>query len=135
MFLTRGPTGDVSKGKVITLENFQEISRHPQRQGHGRTAPASDAVPAQQFNATFDRKTLHPEGMKGVACSIAMSRPHLRRDAPGRDIRPQSHRRRIQTVSLRWSHVQLIFGSQRAMKSSQTSPSSNSWPPISMAIR
>src|SRR5262249_16623424 len=33
------------------------------------------------------------------------------------DIRPQAHRRRIDTVSLRGVNVQRIFGSQRAMKS------------------
>jgi cytochrome c peroxidase len=33
------------------------------------------------------------------------------------DIRPQSHRRRIDTVSLRGVNVQRLFGSQRALKS------------------
>src|SRR5262249_57633795 len=33
------------------------------------------------------------------------------------DIRPQDHRRRIDTPSLRGVHIQRLFGSQRALKS------------------
>jgi len=74
--------------------------------------------PQQQFNATLDHKTEHPDGMKGVACFDC----HVNGHTNGAfhqvgDIRPQSHRRRIDTVSLRGVNVQRIFGSQRAMKS------------------
>ena len=73
--------------------------------------------PQQQFNATLDRKAATPDGMKGVACfdchvnGHTVAATHL-----VGDIRPQSHRRRIDTVSLRGLNVQRHFGSQRAMK-------------------
>ena len=55
--------------------------------------------PQQQFNSTFDRKAAHPEGMKGVACFDCHVNGHTNAatDLVG-DIRPQSHRRRIDTV-------------------------------------
>jgi cytochrome c peroxidase len=120
IFLTTRPDlGDVSQGKIITLENFQEVF-----QGI-LNAKDMDGLrllltqfPQQQFNATFDRKTINPEGMKGVACFDC----HLNGHTSGAthlvgDIRPQSHRRRIDTPSLRGVNVQRLFGSQRALKS------------------
>jgi cytochrome c peroxidase len=73
--------------------------------------------PQQQFNATPDRKTDKPEGMKGVACFDC----HVNGHTSGAthlvgDIRPQNHRRRIDTPSLRGVRIQLLFGSQRALK-------------------
>ena len=51
------------------------------------------------------------------------------------DIRPQEFRHRIETPSLRGVNIQRLFGSQRALKTSRTSPSSSSAPPTSTAIR
>src|SRR6202790_1239890 len=58
--------------------------------------------------------------MKGVSCFDCHVNGHTNAafHQVG-DIRPQSHRRRIDTVSLRGLNVQRIFGSQRAMKSAQ----------------
>src|SRR5207302_3730434 len=74
--------------------------------------------PQQQFNATADRKAHHPQAMQGVACFDCHVNGHTSAafHLVG-DIRPQSHRRRIDTVSLRGVNVQRIFGSQRGMKS------------------
>ena len=73
--------------------------------------------PQQQFNATADRKTERPDGMQGVACFDC----HVNGHTAGAthlvgDIRPQSHRRRIDTPSLRGVNIQRLFGSQRAIK-------------------
>jgi cytochrome c peroxidase len=71
----------------------------------------------QQFNATADRKTEKPEGMKGVACLDCHVNGHTSAATHlVGDIRPQSHRRRIDTPSLRGVRIQRLFGSQRALK-------------------
>jgi cytochrome c peroxidase len=116
---TRKDLGDVSRGKLVTLENFQEL--------FAGILNAKDLeglrllltpFPEQQFNATADRKTEKADGMKGVACFDC----HVNGHTSGAthlvgDIRPQSHRRRIDTTSLRGLYVQRLFGSQRALKS------------------
>jgi cytochrome c peroxidase len=120
IFLTTRPDlGDVSKGKVVTFDNFQEI--------FGGILNAKDLeglrllvtqFPQQQFNATADRKTERADGMLGVACFDCHVNGHTSGAAHlVGDIRPQSHRRRIETVSLRGVNIQRLFGSQRAMKS------------------
>src|ERR1700761_5043264 len=73
--------------------------------------------PQQQFNATADRKTEKADGMQGVSCFDC----HVNGHTSGAthlagDVRPQSHRRRIDTTSLRGVNVQRLFGSQRALK-------------------
>jgi cytochrome c peroxidase len=73
--------------------------------------------PQQQFNATADRKTDRADGMQGVTCLDC----HVNGHTSGAthlvgDIRPQSHRRRIDTPSLRGVNIQRLFGSQRALK-------------------
>ena len=118
MFLTTRPDlGDVSQGKVVTLENFQDIFQGilNAKDLEGMRLLVTQ-FPQQQFNATHDRKTV--VASMGVACFDC----HVNGHTSGAthlvgDIRPQSHRRRIDTVSLRGVNVQRIFGSQRAMKS------------------
>jgi cytochrome c peroxidase len=120
MFLTTRPDlGDVSQGKVVTLDNFQDLFQGilNAKDLEGMRLLLTQ-FPQQQFNATHDRKTENPSGMQGVACFDC----HVNGHTSGAthlvgDIRPQSHRRRIDTVSLRGVNVQRIFGSQRAMKS------------------
>jgi cytochrome c peroxidase len=119
MFLTtRKDLGDVSKGKMVTMENFQEL--------FAGILNAKDLdgmrllvmqFPQQQFNATADRKTEDKLGMQGVACFDCHVNGHTSAATHliG-DIRPQSHRRRISTVSLRGVNIQRLFGSQRALK-------------------
>jgi cytochrome c peroxidase len=116
---TRTDLGDVSQGKVVTVENFQEIFQGilNAKDLEGLRLLVTQ-FPQQQFNATADRKTVHPDGMRGVSCFDCHVNGHTSAATHlVGDIRPQSHRRRLDTVSLRGVNVQRIFGSQRAMKS------------------
>ncbi len=73
--------------------------------------------PQQQFNATADRKTDKAEGVKGVGCFDCHVNGHTSAATHlVGDIRPQSHRRRVDTPSLRGVNIQRLFGSQRALK-------------------
>jgi cytochrome c peroxidase len=120
IFLTTRPDlGDVSQGKVVTLENFQEIFRGIL---NGKDLDGLRLLltqfPQQQFNATADRKTDKADGMKGVACFDCHLNGHTTKATHlVGDIRPQEHRRRINTPSLRGVNIQRLFGSQRALKS------------------
>jgi cytochrome c peroxidase len=116
--ITRKDLGDVSQGKLVTVENFQEL--------FAGILNAKDLegvrllvtqFPQQQFNATADRKTERPDGMLGVACFDCHVNGHTSAATHliG-DIRPQAHRRRIDTPSLRGVNIQRLFGSQRALK-------------------
>src|SRR5438874_2453839 len=119
IFLTTRPDlGDVSQGKLVTVDNFQEIFQGilNAKDLEGVRLLVTQ-FPQQQFNATFDRKTDNPVGMQGVACFDC----HVNGHTSGAthlvgDIRPQSHRRRIDTPSLRGVNIQRLFGSQRALK-------------------
>lgn len=72
--------------------------------------------PQAQFNATEDRRAL--TGHQGVACLDCHANGHTNgaTHTVG-DIRPNEHRHRIGTPSLRGVNIQRLFGSQRAMKS------------------
>jgi cytochrome c peroxidase len=115
---TRPDLGDVSQGKLVTVDNFQEIFRGilNSKDLEGMRLLVTQ-FPQQQFNATADRKTEQAIGMQGVACFDC----HVNGHTSGAthlvgDIRPQSHRRRIDTPSLRGVYIQRLFGSQRALK-------------------
>jgi cytochrome c peroxidase len=119
LFLTTRPDlGDVSKGQLITLNNYYDLFNgilNP-KQLEGLRLLLSQ-FPQQQFNATGDRKTEKPEGMQGVACFDC----HVNGHTSGAthlvgDIRPQENRRRIETTSLRGVNIQRLFGSQRALR-------------------
>jgi len=117
--ITRPDLGDVSQGKVVTIENFQEIFRGIL---NGKDLDGLRLLltqfPQQQFNATADRKTNHPQGMQGVACLDCHLNGHTSAATHlVGDIRPQEHRRRIDTPSLRGVNIQRLFGSQRSLKS------------------
>ncbi len=116
---TRSDLGDVSQGKVVTVDNFQELFAGilNAKDLEGLRLLVTQ-FPQQQFNATADRKTEQPIGMQGVSCFDC----HVNGHTSGAthlagDIRPQSHRRRIDTPSLRGVNIQRLFGSQRALKS------------------
>jgi cytochrome c peroxidase len=116
---TRKDLGDVSQGKLITVENFQEVFAGVlnAKDLEGMRLLVTQ-FPQQQFNATADRKTDKPDGMKGVACFDCHVNGHTSAATHlVGDIRPQAHRRRIDTPSLRGVNVQRLFGSQRALKS------------------
>jgi cytochrome c peroxidase len=113
---TRTDLGDVSGGKVITLENFHAQFDHIMnpKQIEGFRLLLTP-FPQQQFNATTDRNSVHPS--EGVACFDC----HVNGHTNGAthqvgDIRPQEFRHRIDTTSLRGVNIQRLFGSQRALK-------------------
>jgi cytochrome c peroxidase len=69
--------------------------------------------PQQQFNATEDRRS--PVSHEGVACLDCHANGHTNAATHTvGDIRPNEHRHRIDTPSLRGVNVQRLFGSQRA---------------------
>src|SRR5467141_3056125 len=115
----RQDLGDVSKGQLITVNNFYDLFNgilNP-KQLEGLRLLLTQ-FPQQQFNATADRKTERPDGMLGVACFDC----HVNGHTDGAfhlvgDIRPEANRRRIETTSLRGVNIQRLFGSQRALKS------------------
>jgi len=119
MFLTTRPDlGDVSKGQVVTIDNFYELFNgilNPKQLDGLRLLLTQ--FPQQQFNATADRKTEKPDGMRGVTCFDCHVNGHTSGAAHlVGDIRPQENRRRIETPSLRGVYIQRLFGSQRALR-------------------
>jgi cytochrome c peroxidase len=120
IFLTTRPDlGDVSRGKVVTIDNYYDLFNgilNPKQLDGLRLLVTQ--FPQQQFNATADRKTERADGMLGVTCFDC----HVNGHTSGAthlvgDIRPQENRRRIETPSLRGVNIQRLFGSQRALKS------------------
>ena len=97
---THKDMGDVSQGQVITIDNYYEIFNgilNP-KQLEGLRLLVTQ-FPQQQFNATADRKSEKPS--LGVTCFDC----HVNGHTSGAthlvgDIRPQSHRNRIETPFL-----------------------------------
>ena len=118
MFLTsRSDLGDVSQGKLVTLDNYYELFNGilNSKDMEGMRLLVTQ-FPQQQFNATADRKSANPS--QGVACFDCHVNGHTSAATHlVGDIRPQSHRRRIDTTSLRGVNIQRLFGSQRALRS------------------
>ena len=113
---TRPDLGDVSKGQLITIDNYYEIFNgllNP-KQLEGLRLLVTQ-FPQQQFNATEDRRTDRPS--LGVSCFDCHANGHTNgaNHLVG-DIRPQEFRHRIETPSLRGVNIQRLFGSQRAIK-------------------
>jgi len=117
IFLTTRPDlGDVSKGQLVTIDNyyglFAEILNPKQLDGLRLLVTP---FPQQQFNATDDRRSLRPS--LGVACFDCHANGHTNAATHTvGDIRPNEHRHRIDTPTLRGVNVQRLFGSQRALK-------------------
>lgn len=119
IFLTTRPDlGDVSKGQLVTINNFYDLFNgilNPKQLDGLRLLVTQ--FPQQQFNATADRKTERPDGMQGVTCFDCHVNGHNSGAAHlVGDIRPQEFRRRIETPSLRGVNIQRLFGSQRALR-------------------
>jgi cytochrome c peroxidase len=114
---TRPDLGDVSQGKLVTLDNFNELFQNilNPKQLEGLRLLLTP-FPQQQFNATADRRSL--KASQGVACFDCHANGHSTASTHTvGDIRPNEHRHRIDTPSLRGVYVQRLFGSQRALKS------------------
>ncbi len=97
----RTDLGDVSQGKLVTIENYYELFNGiiPPKQLDGLRLLVT-AFPQQQFNLTEDRRSELQS--RGSACSP--------------DARPEESRHRIVTPTLRGVQIQRLFGSQRALK-------------------
>lgn len=113
---TRPDLGDVSKGELITINNYYKLFNgvlNP-KQLEGLRLLVTP-FPQQQFNQTEDRRSEHPS--RGVACFDCHANGHTNSATHlVGDIRPQEFRHRIDTPTLRGVNVQRLFGSQRALK-------------------
>ena len=117
MYLTTRPElGDVTKGKLVTLQNYTSIFEgilNPKQLDGLRLLLTP--MPSQQFNSTEDRRTVHAS--LGVACFDCHANGHtVAGYALSPDIRPQASRLRIDTPTLRGVNLQRLFGSKRALK-------------------
>ena len=114
---TRPDLGDVSQGKLVTLDNYYELFNgilNP-KQIEGLRLLLTP-FPQQQFNQTEDRRSERPS--LGVACFDCHANGHTNASTHlVGDIRPQEFRHRLDTPSLRGVNIQRLFGSQRALKS------------------
>jgi cytochrome c peroxidase len=118
LFLTTRPDlGDVSKGQLITLQNFesllQDVITPFQMEG---LRLLLQKTTAQRHNLTLDRSTAQP--VEGVSCFDC----HVNGHTTGQfhltpDVRPQSERFRIETATLRGVFSMTRFGSKRALRS------------------
>lgn len=118
LFLANRPDlGDVTEGQLLTLDNFHTLLE-------GKVTPVQlegmrlllTAFPQQQFNATQDRKSKGPS--LGVACLDCHANGHTNASFHlNPDTRPQSHRLRLDTPSLRGVFNQQIHGSKRSLRS------------------
>ncbi|HMN47262.1 MAG TPA: hypothetical protein PKE27_21975 [Povalibacter sp.] len=117
IFLTTRPDlGDVSQGKLVTIDNYYELFNgilNP-KQLEGLRLLVTP-FPQQQFNQTEDRRTVRPS--RGVVCFDCHANGHTNASTHlVGDIRPQQFRHRIDTPTLRGVNIQRLFGSQRALK-------------------
>ena len=115
--VTRPDLGDVSTGELVTLANFEPLFKDilNQKQLEGLRLLVTP-FPQQQFNSTEDRRSV--KASQGVACFDCHANGHTNAATHTvGDIRPNDHRHRIDTPSLRGVGIQRLFGSQRALKS------------------
>jgi cytochrome c peroxidase len=114
---TRPDLGDVSQGKLVTIDNYYELFNgilNP-KQIEGLRLLVTP-FPQQQFNQTEDRRS--EKASRGVACLDCHANGHTNAATHlAGDVRPQDHRHRIDTPTLRGVNIQRLFGSQRALKS------------------
>jgi cytochrome c peroxidase len=118
IFLTTRPDlGDVSKAKLVTIDNYYELFNgilNP-KQLEGLRLLVTP-FPQQQFNQTEDRRSEKPS--RGVTCFDCHANGHTNAATHlVGDIRPQEFRHRLDTPPLRGVNIQRLFGSQRALKS------------------
>ena len=113
---TRSDLGDVSQGKLVTIDNFYELFNgilNPKQLDGMRLLVTP--FPQQQFNATSDRRS--ERASLGVACFDCHANGHTNAaNHLAGDARPQELRHRVDTPSLRGVNIQRLFGSQRALK-------------------
>ena len=109
---TRPDLGDVSKGKVITIDNYFETFNgllNP-KQIEGLRLLVTP-FPQQQFNQTDDRRSARPS--RGVTCFDCHANGHTNATTHlVGDIRPQEFRHRLDTPTLRGVNIQRLLGSR-----------------------
>lgn len=113
---TRKDLGDVSKGQLVTTENFFELFNGviPQKQLDGLRLLVSPFA-QQQFNLTDDRRSVRPS--LGVSCFDCHANGNTNAGTHlVADMRPQERRFRVDTPTLRGVNIQRLFGSHRALK-------------------
>ena len=114
---TRPDLGDVSQGKVVTIDNYYALFNgilNP-KQIEGLRLLVTP-FPQQQFNQTEDRRSARPH--RGVTCFDCHVNGHTNATTHlVGDIRPQEFRHGLDTPPLRGVNIQRLFGSQRALKS------------------
>lgn len=114
---TRPDLGDVSQGKLVTIDNYYELFNgilNP-KQLEGLRLLVTP-FPQQQFNQTEDRRSERPS--RGVTCFDCHANGHTNGSTHlVGDIRPQEFRHRLDIPTLRGVNIQRLFGSQRALKS------------------
>lgn len=114
---TRTDLGDVSKGKLVTIDNYFELFNgilNP-KQIEGLRLLVTP-FGQQQFNQTVDRRTVKTS--RGVTCFDCHVNGHTNAATHlAGDVRPQEFRHRIDVPTLRGVNIQRLFGSQRALKS------------------
>ena len=114
---TRPDLGDVSQGKLVTMDNFHELFKNAlnPKQLEGLRLLVAPFM-QQQFNQTDDRRSVRPS--RGVACFDCHANGHTNASTHlAGDVRPQEFRHRLDTPTLRGVNIQRLFGSQRALKS------------------
>lgn len=117
LFLTTRPDlGDVSRGQMITLQNFEAIFQDVltpfQLEG---LRLLLQKTTAQRHNLTLDRSTAKPvEGVSCLDCHVNFHTTGQFHLTP--DVRPQAERFRIDTTTLRGVNVQARFGSKRDIR-------------------
>ena len=119
IFLQNRPElGDVSRGEVVSINNFHRLFKDLVTPGAARRpAPAGHAASRRKSSiATDDRKTAQPS--LGVTCLDC----HVNGHTTGQfhlnpDNRPQERRFRLDTTSLRGVFNQQIHGSKRSLRS------------------
>ena len=114
---TRPDLGDVSKGQLVTNQNFFEMFNGiltPKQLDGLRLLVTPFAQ--QQFNFTDDRRSARPS--LGVTCFDCHANGHTN-GATHLDpqTRPQENRRRLDIPTLRGVNNQTLFGSQRSLRS------------------
>src|SRR4029078_5094117 len=113
---TRPDLCAVSRGQLVTLMNFMALFDgvlNP-KQLEGLRLLLTP-FPQQQFNATDDRRSMKPS--LGGACFDCHATGHTTAATHTvGDIRPNEHRHRIDTPTLRGVNAQRLFASQRALK-------------------
>jgi len=113
---TRPDLGDVSQGKLVTMDNYYELFNgilNPKQLDGLRLLVTT--FPQQQYNQTADRRTL--KASRGVTCFDCHVNGHTNAATHlVGDIRPQEFRHRIDVPSLRGVNIQRLFGSQRGLK-------------------